>query len=432
MKRQIFRKIFMIVLTIALMAAVILSLSACGANDEQTGETTSVSAFKSGDGWTELAQPLSREGIDSFAIKSSDMSIEDARKLCVDFFRYCKTAVWIPNDNYVFYHDTKNTKEDTLISGQTYGGVPYISMGSGNIYRLLDYMDPETGVVDVAAAGKYPRFFGNQCSFGSACGWGRVINSARFNWTEGMVQASGFLRLGSYTYDDILVGFSSGYGTDEIASENGMQTMLESYAQLKVGDGVVYFTTAGHVVMIASDAHVEYKADGTIDPDASYVTIIDQAQTWAEATNEVGDAYTYQKNVDAKRTFTKLYNDHYLPFTFAEWLGTDPIEDTEIAFSHKADTISLEELFKSSITCNYCLSDVYAVVHDSKGNEVLKIASRASRPDRTELKFFEHGDGVTSWGDLESLDSKNEYTVDIVAQVYTGERPTVWTGKLSQ
>lgn len=419
-------------LTLLLAVIIALSLAACGGENEGTGETTSVSKFDSGKGWQELADPLSWEGINSFPIKSSDMSIEDARKLCVDFFRYTKTAVWISNENYDFYHDYGNTKQDSLVASQVYGGLPYISMASGSIYRLMDYMDEDTGVVDVKSAGLYPKLFGNQCSFGAYWGWGRAINSADYNWTENMVTKSGFLRVGPYTYDDMIVGFGVGNTTTQIIDNNGAETMDKSYAELKAGDGIVYWTTAGHVVMIASDAHVEYTADGKIDPDASYVTVIDQGQSWGNAVNEAGDSYTYQNRVDGKLNFTQLRNGSYIPFTFAEWQGNDPIEETQITFSHSGDSISLADLFKSSVTCNYGLSDIYAVVRDSKGNEVLKIAGRAFEGGMKELKFYKAGDAVTVWGDMDSLDSKKDYTVDIIAQVATGERPTVWTGKLAQ
>lgn len=427
MKRFNMRNLWTAILAIMLIVTMMLTFAACGGNDSK--EVTSVSKYKSKGNYPTLADPLSWEDINSFPIKSADMSIEELRKLCVDFFRYTKTAAWIPADNYDFFHDYQNTKADSLVAGQVYGGLPYISVASGSIYRLMDYMDEETGVVDVTTAGVNPKIFGNQCSFGAYWGWGRVINSADYNWTENMVQASGFLRVGEYTYPDITVGLSAGYQTTQILADNGLDTMYKSYAQLKAGDGIVYFTSAGHVVMIASDAQVAYAADGSIDPNASFVTVIDQGQTWGQATNEAGDSYTYQKSVDAKKTFTQLYDGHYMPFTFAEWLGTDPIEETECTFSHSDNKITVDQLFKSTVTANYGLSDIYAQVYDKKGNEVFKVGIHAEEAGMKQLRFFKNGGTVSTWGDLEELDAKKDYTVKIIAQLATGERPTLYTGE---
>lgn len=434
MRKATLKRILAVVLVLLLTTALLVSMAACGENGETKGESVKkdpVSKFDSGTGWTEIAQPLSWEAINAFPIKSKDMSITDARQLCVDFFRFTKTAVWIPNENYDFFHDYGNTKADQLIGGSVYGGLPYISVASGSIYRLMDFMDEETGVVDVVAAGENPKVFGNQCSFGAYWGWARVINSPDYNWTENMVLKSGFLRLGDYEYDDILVGLSAGYGTDEILEENGREKMYECYALLKAGDGIVYFTTAGHVVMIATDAVVVRDASGKIDPEQSYVTVIDQGQSWANATNAGGDQYQYQNSVDAKRTFTKLFDGNYMPFTYKEWTGEDPIEDTVTTFSHSGDTISLSQLFNSTVKSNYGLSDIYAYFYDADGNEVCKIANHVPEAGYKELRFYKQGGTVYTWGDPDKLSPADGYTVKIVAQLGTGERPTLWEGKLA-
>ena len=110
--------------------------------------------------------------------------------------------------------------------------------------------------------------------------------------------------------------------------------------------------------MIASDAHVEYDVHGKIDGALSYVTVIDQTPGWSEGSNEAGDVYQYEKNVDAKWNFNTLF-ERYVPFTYKEWLGEDPIEKTECTLSHKGETITKEQLFDSVITCNYGIADAY-------------------------------------------------------------------------
>ena len=99
--------------------------------------------------------------------------------------------------------------------------------------------------------------------------------------------------------------------------------------------------------------------------------------------------------------------------------------------------ILLTALLKSKVTCNYALSDVYAVITDSKGNEVYRHAVRAAYPCILELDIMKTSpaddkDCVAVWGSLDTLSAEESYTVSIVAQVGTGERPTPWEGKLAQ
>lgn len=376
-----------------------------------------------------IQEKLSWERLNSFPVKYCGMPVEEMRQLCVSFFRYAKTALWTPDSDFHYIRNGKG-KEDEMLQGTVYGGLPYIGIASGNVYRLMDYMDEETGVVDMKRATRVPRLFGNQCSIGSYWGWSRVINSARHDWTPNMVVANGFLRVGPYTYDDHRGAFTPEDNTVKICEANGEQVMYQSYAQLQPGDGLVYYTTAGHVIMCSCNAHVEY-VDGTnqIDGDNSYITIIHQAQKWLEGTSESGKNYLYKSGVDQKMTFRKLFSDYYLPFTFAEFLGTHPIEETKCTFSVPEDSVTVSRLFTSVVTCNYGISDVYAVVRDREGKEIYRHAVRAVQANIHQQQFVRNEPNAESWGELK-LEADGEYTVEVFCQLCTGERPTVYTGKL--
>ena len=374
-----------------------------------------------------IKDKLSWEKLRSFPIKRPDMTVAEMRELCVSFFRYAKTALWTPDSDFFYIRNAKG-KEDEMRKGTVYGGLPYIGLASGNVYRLMDYLDEETGVVNMADATRVPKLFGNQCSIGSYWGWARVINSTNHDWTQNMVPKNGFLRVGPYTYDDNHPGFIPYNGTVPICQANGQQVMFQSYAAMQPADGLVQYTSAGHVIMCSCVPHVEY-VDGTdeIDGENSYITIIDQAQKWLEGTGEQGDAYLYKAGVDAKRTFQKLFDGSYLPFTFAEFQGTHPIEDTVCAFSHTGQTITEAELFSATVTCNYGISDVYAIVTDGEGKEIYRHAVRAEMANVRELPFVKDAINVFTWG---KPDFAGEPTVEIVAQLGTGERPTIYRGKL--
>ena len=113
-------------------------------------------------------------------------------------------------------------------------------------------------------------------------------------------------------------------------------------------------------------------------------------------------------------------------------MGEDPIEKTECAFSFEGDTITREELFSSKVTSNYSIADIYALVYDQKGNEVYKHAVRCIEANTEELKFTETAaedaefNNVETWGQLKT----GTYTVKVIVQLGTGERPTVYEGQL--
>lgn len=403
------------------------------AADDDTGDTFADGSVVSNS--RGVAKNLTWANINAFPIKSSAMSVAQMRSLCVDFFRYAKTALWTPDESIRYIKNAKGTA-DSMTGGTLYGGLPYVGNASGNIYRLIDYLDESTGKVDMSdmlnlTGGQLEttdlRYFGNQCANGVRVGWGRVINSVSKFYTAAITKANGYIPLGDYTYDNQIEAWSTEYGTDECCRENGEQTMYRSYALLQMADGLVYYTTAGHVIMAATAAHVEYAADGSIDPDNSYITIIDQAQKWETHVAADGRDCQIKSSVDAKVTFRKLYESNYLPFTFGEFVGTNGVEATSCTFSHTDSTITKKQLLTGKVTSNYSITDAYAIVTDSAGNQVYKHAVRNSSSFGYTLTMKETGSNVDSWGTLAS----GTYTVRVEVQLATGERPTVYTGTLT-
>lgn len=373
---------------------------------------------------------LSWAAIRSFPIKNSGMSNAERRNLCVDFFRFTKTALWTPNQTIKF-------GGDTMTAGTLYGSLPYVSMGTGNVYRLMDYLDEETGQVDLSDVfdGKTTLdpeemiYFGNQCSYGSYVGWSRVVNSASGLLTAYMTKSKGYIPIGEYTYDTNKITTwtnATGYRTTDVLKANGDQTMYRSYAQLKIGDGLVYYTTAGHVIMCSSEPHVEYvPGSDKIDGNKSFITIIDQSGRWENITAG-GKTFKSKKSVDAKITFAQLFKGNYVPFSFGELLGTDPMETTTYSFNHTGQEIADRQLFSAAITSNYGITDAYVIVTYSNGT-VYKHAVRNKTGFNKTLRLARSGDNVDAWGTLKS----GTHTVRIEAQLSTGERPVVYTGTLT-
>ena len=408
-----------------------------------------------------INENLTWEQINSYPIKTTDMTVEEMRQLCVEFMEFNKTFLWTP-DTTVNYIRNASGKADVMYEGTVYGGLPYVGVASGNPYRMMDYINPETGLVDMKKA--IPaledsdsitmadlKYFGNQCSICVYWAWGRVMNSTNYKWTSSAVPYNDFVILGDVVIPSGTKGWNTTYGTDECVTENGEQVMFGGYAQLQKADGMVYYTTAGHLIMAYSDPVVVYNDDGTINGDESYIYIIDQAQTWVEGTNESGDTYLYKSSVNAKKTFTQLFNSNYIPFTFKEFLGTDPIEVTEVSLVNGSTTyvsgtvsetdrsfqatttknkLSWSNIFASSIKSNYGVVDAYVIVYDNYGNEVYKHAVRTATAGNKALDMEETGEMVTVW-ETKALQSGRTYSAEIVVQLATGERPTIWNGQLT-
>ena len=362
-------------------------------------------------------------------------AIKEARQITVDFFNYAKTATWIPAEDWHFTHHDNGTGPDMMEGGQVYGGLPYVGLGAGPIYRLMDFIDPETGVVDITRAGgkehELQKMFGNQCAQGAYQGWCRFINSANYGGTPGMTLNNKFIPLGKYAYNTDIDKWTAEYNTKAVIADNSEQTIYESYALMHPGDGVVNYTTAGHVMMIVSEPVIVRRADGTIDGNQSYVYRTDQHVQFEEYVHpDGGDQCMAARYVNVKSTFMGLRNAGYIPFTYQEWTGENPIEIPVYTFHHEGDAIKLEEIYGKKVTSNYHIYDIYATVYDTAGNEVLKIGTHSDYASEYELAFMSESTQAVIWGNIHSLRPDGDYTVKVSMQSGTGERPTLWEGKL--
>ena len=454
------KKSLLTLLAILLVAVMAVALVACGGEEAKptvnpADPKSDVGLYKA-DGFEKsaLKNQVSWEGINQFKstkeiaeLYKTDKAtaIAEARQVAIDFFNYAKTATWIPADNWDFTHHSNGTGPDSMTGGVTYGGLPYVGMAASAIYRLMDFIDPETGVVDILTAGgemgpdgmpTRQLYFGNQCAQGAYQGWSRFINSAKYAGTPTMTLARNFIRVGDYTYPDYTNQWTEGYNTVAVCKENGDQVMWESYAKLIPGDGVINFTTAGHVMMIVSEpVVVRDPVTNEIDGAKSYLYITDQHVQFENYTHpDGGDQCLHARYVNKKYTFAALSAEKsgYIPFTFKEWLGEDPIEVPEYTCSHSGETITKEQIFKTKITSNYHLYDIYVSIYNKDGVEVYKTATHSDYASNYEMKFSSAGINCHMWGDLEKLDPANyEYTVKIYVQSGTGDRPVLWEGKLA-
>lgn len=375
-----------------------------------------------------VENPLTWADLDAIPIAKSTMSIDQVRQICVDYFNLGMTFRYVPNasaDYIVTLFDLNRTMNE----GTLYGGMPYVNSSTGNLYRVMEFYDSETGILDMTLFKNQMTLFGNDCYRGSCWAWARAINSARFVGLTGMTHANGFLILGSYKYDTSITEFEKGasYGRKNVCLENGEQVMFESYALLQKADGTV---NSGHVRMATENAVVVRNADNTINGEESYVIVSDQIcfndknPEKYERVQSDGTKYLNAGGCNWKVTFAEMYKDGYLPFTFAEFLGTDPVEDGQAVVDYTANTITPAALQTVVLSTNYIMSDIRFIVRDAEGKELLNFAKRITKIQT----FSDHLSTSASFFDKYA--QSGTCTIEVKVQIGNGENLTAYAGTL--
>lgn len=456
-------------------------------------------------------------------IATDQMTKAELRQLCLDFMELQASFQWKTDMDLSFYQTNNDKgKLKNITTDNLYGGIFYQSVGFGNLYRWLEYYDETTGVMPMSVAlaenggygegaavtdqefdenGKltYQKYrslmtFGNQCSSSSGWAWGRVINSVKFQFTNGINVYNGYIPVGCYTYgydyngkhygplDIQLFGEGSGsnpdnYDTDDVIRDwnaaNGEDAMYKCYAQLKPADCVV---NKGHAMMVKS-VSLFTRSDGTVDYELSTVIVNEQVEGWGFKDNINGVNLFQQGRVDKAYTFQQLQKSNYLPFTFLEFLDeNDPqdkkhldyyhsyadqlkavensykvftyademggagVEKAKTYCTHSGETVTYAELVTMTVGSNYSISDVFVTVKDSGGKELLQNIYRAERGYIREVSMMAgdctwktdaQGNRVLISNGIEPL-ANGSNVIEITIQLSTGELLTAYKGTLTK
>jgi len=417
---------------IALLLAV-LCLFALAACAETGGETTPPTENPNKNYIGIVAEPLTWEKINAIPIANDGMTEDELRQICVDFMRLQITFPWTPNKNLMYM---SNNDPKTINKGYAYGGMPYKGSTVSNLYNVMPYYDEETGIIDVATYGNdVAMHIGNQCSGSAYWAWSRVSNSITWGGTQTMLESNGCLRVGAYTYPDEITSWhnyenpSQGIRTADICADNGRQVMFESYALLKPADGIsVYKGAAGHVRMVSNAAVVVRSDDGSIDPDQSYITYLDQTSGWSNGKQPDGSKIKIQGSVDTKFTFEQMYKEGYLPWRIPELAGKDDVEKAEASLSVTGDSITVAQLRSALLKSNYTISDVTCTVKDKSG----AVLYTTTMPTM-DLNVWEWPlSGHESLSELETYAKSEKNIIEISTRVGTGEKLVAYSGTLAK
>jgi hypothetical protein len=87
------------------------------------------------------------------------------------------------------------------------------------------------------------------------------------------------------------------------------------------------------------------------------------------------------------------------------------------------------QLFNAKVTANFGISDIYVSLKNQDGKEVFRQVTRATNAGEMTLNINRNGTNTFCWGDYDKL--SGEYSVEVTVQLSTGERPVVYTGKVT-
>ena len=408
-----------------LLAVALLSLCACSKEQQPVEQKQPEQPQLS------VPRPVTWADIDAVPVATSDMTEEELRQICIDFFRLQLSFQWTPKENFA-YSITTYEKHPELTPGVVYAGCPYMSpSNTGNLYRAMDFYDTETGVLDTTAmdAQDFAWLIGNDCVSGPFWGWARVVNSFIRYANSYLNQEYGCIPVGPYHYENISV-WSEEANTKSVCEANGKQVMYASYAALKPADGVYYQFAEGkysHMRMVSAAPNVVLDAAGNIDEVRSYITYIDQGSSWELYDLDGTDALV-QGGLDEKVSFRELFDYGYLPFTWAELIGEDPVEPAKLTTNKPVpEQITLNELRLLQVTTNYTLSHITLELRDEKGS----VTYEKTLYSQQRLEQRAAVGGLVELDKITALLETGPQRATVTCRVSTGQLLTVCEGLLN-
>ncbi len=423
------------ILAFVLCALMTVTMVAC--NSGSAPETTAGKDYSEWAGIVEDPKTWVEEFM-ALPVANENMTTDELRQLAVDTFRANLTFDWTPNKTISYtYRLQGKTAEVRLPTNIAYSGMMYgtgltdVGGTTGNVWKVLPYYDIETGVVDVEAMGdKYYSCLTSACSYGALQGWNRVSNSHGIGGMETYNQFdSAIIPVGPYTYEQHTYNydFNTKTASNEIIAANGSEVMFESYAAMHPADGL-YSSSSWHVIMCCSEPVVVRNADGTINPKESHLFVCEQetkgTRDLLEPIQQSNGKYLRTLGcVDNKYTFYDLFNKGYIPFTFKEFLGEDPVETGEAWMGDQAakmengQDITAKDLLTKKLCANYVIVTVEVTVKDPEGNVLVNYdPTFLTGPQTYELNLQEGYDEAKL---SPYADGKN--TIHISARLANGE-----------
>lgn len=393
---------------------------------EESGDDTEGGFSDSVDGSDSSASSGSSSGSSS----STSATLSARRNMVEAEMREMMSVLWTPAETFTYYIDSASPV--TLYAGRIYQGIPYTHGGSSG-YAFLKYATnvDSKGVYTLSDLTQEALSYqtstariGNDCADAVFWAWGQVANSITFTSTKYMTESYGCLKVGNYAFS---AADYSGVKTAAVCEENGEQTMFDCYAQMQKGDGMVMITSsgAGHSVMTVR-VNVVYDADGMIDGEKSYATILEQTSTLEREqvgvyNSQLGATVYCLEELDKQWSFNTLYEKGYLPITCKELV--DSSATAKVSVSDSISSPGLSDLFSGTLTGTYKISHVTITITDATGKTVQQATCFAKQSEKYTFKLSRFGtDGGVMLGAIDvSALAAGTYKCAYTCQVSTGD-----------
>lgn len=336
------------------------------------------------------------------AESTMDPVLKARRDAAEAYMRRMATVRFCLEEDLVYTYATGKTPEQdagnksclTLKAGRIYQGVPY-SYAAGTDTAFLEYAtkQADNGVYTISGItwdglsgeSKNHARLGNDCASSMGLAWGAIGADVVVTNTSEMTYSTGYIRVGNYVSHDY-----SNSNSAAICASNGEQTMYAAYAQLQKSDGLVYRqTSAGHTMMALS-THPVYKADGTIDGDASTIIIMDQTPNSIREEDHFFDE-TLQKDIyriyrtTQIWTYKQMYTYGGLPVTCRAFIDPTPIEEPKVTdtlfinSTGEKPELNKNVLLMGSVESNWMIDSLTMTITDAEGKVVQEGAIRSVR-----------------------------------------------------
>lgn len=366
------------------------------------------------------------------SLSPEEQILADRRDIVEQHMRRNATLLWRSEEDITYSTDGSEYK---IVAGRVYQGVPY-SFAGGTQQSFLDYASEpdDKGIYTISGLdpaslndGDKMSRIGNDCSSAVILAWGEIGASVQGSRSGQMLPKNGFIPVGDYK---INVETDEYVNTKTVVLENGYETMYKAYTQLQKGDCLAYVCGPNHAFMAVS-VTVEYDAEGNIDPDKSYVTILEQTRSnflngkkYEDET--LGETVYVIGGVDVKKPFSMLAKGGYLPFTCKELI--DPAPVAEATVSDSENVFTKDSILVGSISSNRFIDAVTIQIKDGQGNVVQQATAYGNRYSYRvfDLQKFvtDRLESVRGSIDPTALSSGN-YHCTLVCRLTTGEEFTV-------
>ena len=332
--------------------------------------------------------------------------IQQRRDMAESYMRQMANFMWRSDKDIFYTRDAKVLTEEDLQSytgavlkiyaGRLYRGIPYSYTGASawNFYDFASQPDAQgihtisgihwRNLNGTAATGA---IMGNDCSSSIQQSWDYAGSNIQSANTSYMTTAYGYLRVGDYASSD-----TENVMTANTCKSNGIAVMSSAYSELQKADAVVKReATYGHTMMIVEN-HPTVNADGILDPNESYVTVLHQTTGYMGKEAKIYDE-TYGEDIyiiygiDDKYTYQQLFDQGYLPLTCDIFVNPAPAEETYVRDSETEH--NFKNILRGQFVSNRMLGAVTITIADESGQVVMEGTCYENRQNRQPIYSFD-------------------------------------------